>query len=58
MRLGSRRKRFREGAGQCWPTPANPAFRKQRQVDLCELEASLVYKASSRPARLHRETMS
>ena len=28
-----------------------PALRRQRQVDLCEFEASLVYKASSRTAR-------
>jgi hypothetical protein len=31
----------------------NPAFRRQRQrqVDLCELEVSLVYRVSSRRAR-------
>ena len=28
-----------------------PAFRRQRQVDLCEFEASLVYRASSRTAK-------
>ena len=28
-----------------------PALRRQRQVDLCELEASLVYRVSSRTAR-------
>ena len=28
-----------------------PEFRRQRQVNLCELEASLVYRASSRTAR-------
>ena len=28
-----------------------PTLRKQKQVDLCELEASLVYRVSSRTAR-------
>ena len=28
--------------------PLIPALRRQRQVDLCEFEASLVYRASSR----------
>ena len=28
-----------------------PTLRRQRQVDLCEFEVSLVYKASSRTAR-------
>ena len=28
-----------------------PALRKQRQADICEFEASLVYTVSSRPAR-------
>jgi len=28
-----------------------PALRRQREADLCEFEASLVYKASSRIAR-------
>ena len=28
-----------------------PALRRQRQADLHELEASLVYRVSSRPAR-------
>ena len=32
-------------------TPLIPAPRKQRQADLCELEAILVYRASSRTAR-------
>ena len=31
--------------------PLIPALRKQRQADLCEFEASLVYIASSRTAR-------
>ena len=31
--------------------PLIPEFRRQRQVDLCEFEASLVYKASSRTAK-------
>lgn len=35
-----------------------PAVRRQRQVDLCKFEASLVYRVSSRPPGLHRETLS
>ena len=31
-----------------WCTPLIPALRRQRQVDLCEFEASLVYRARSR----------
>ena len=30
--------------------PLIPALRRQRQVDLCEFEASLIYKESSRTA--------
>ena len=33
-------------------------LRKQRQMDLCEFEASLVYKSSSTQPTLHRETLS
>ena len=32
----------------------NPALRRQRQVDLHEFEASLVYRASSMMARAQR----
>ena len=35
-----------------WCTPLIPVFRRQRQVDLYELEASLVYRVSSRTARV------
>jgi hypothetical protein len=35
---------------QSWP-PLVPALRRQRQVGLCEFEASLVYRASSMMAR-------
>jgi hypothetical protein len=36
-----------------------PALGKHKQVDLCEFEASLVYKASSRTAMAtHRNTVS
>lgn len=35
-----------------------PVFGKQRQVDLCKLEASLVYILSFRIAELHSKTMS
>ena len=31
--------------------PLVPAFRRQRQVDLCEFKTSLVYIESSRTAR-------
>jgi hypothetical protein len=33
-----------------WCTPLVPALRRQRQADLCEFKANLVYIASSRPA--------
>ena len=33
-------------AGQWWPTPLIPAFRRQRQGNLCEFQASLVYRVS------------
>jgi hypothetical protein len=29
----------------------NPELKRQRQVDLCEFEASLIYIVGSRPAR-------
>ena len=35
--------------------PLIPALRKQRQVDLCRFEASLVYRVSSRKARMVSE---
>jgi hypothetical protein len=34
--------------------PLIPALGRQRQEDLFEFEASLVFRASSRTARLHR----
>ena len=37
--------------GQWWLTPLVPALGWQRQVDLCEFEASLVCRANSRTAR-------
>ena len=37
----------------------NPSIWELRQADLCEFEASLVYKGSpEHPELLHRETMS
>ena len=32
-------------AGRWWHTPLIPALGRRRQVDLCEFEASLVYKS-------------
>ena len=37
-----------------WCTTSTAALRKQRQADLCEFKASLVYKSSSRRARATR----
>jgi hypothetical protein len=34
------------------------AHRRQKQVDLCEFKASLVYKMSLGQSKLHRETVS
>lgn len=39
-------------------TPLMPALWRLRQVNLYEFNGSLVYTVSSRPARLHRETLS
>jgi hypothetical protein len=38
-------------AGWWWLMPLILAFGRQRQTDLCEFDASLVYRASSRIAR-------
>lgn len=45
-------------AARWWRTPLNPALRTQRQGDVCEFKASLVYIVSSRPSRLHTKTLS
>ena len=34
-----------------WPTPLIPVLRGHRQENLCEFEANLVYRASSRTVR-------
>jgi hypothetical protein len=36
----------------------NPALGRQRQADLCEFEASLIYRVSSRTPRTNRENLS
>ena len=42
-----------------WRTPLIPALWRQRQVDLCEFEASLIYRVSSRTAKVtQRNTFS
>jgi hypothetical protein len=38
-------------AGQWWSKPLIPAPGRQRQVDLCEFKASLVYRVSPRTGR-------
>lgn len=38
-------------ARQWWCMPLIPVFRKKRLVDICEFEASLVYKGRSSIAR-------
>jgi hypothetical protein len=35
-----------------WSTPLDPALRRQRQADLYEFKASLLYRVSSRTARV------
>jgi len=46
-------------AGHWWYMTLIPALRRQRQVELCEFEASLVYRVSSRTARAaHRHPVS
>ena len=36
----------------CWHTLLSPALGRQRQMDLCEFKANLVYRESSRTARV------
>ena len=40
-----------------WHTPLIPALRRQRQVVLCELEASLVYRVNLGQPGIHREIL-
>ena len=41
----------REDNQECWYPPLIPALGKQRQTDLCEFEASLVYRVSPMMAK-------
>ena len=55
--LGYIRKQVELGGGGC--TPLIPAPRRQRQVDLCEFKASLVYKSLfQNRLQSYRETLS
>jgi hypothetical protein len=45
-------------AGVWWFRPLIPVLRRQRQAELYELEASLVYKVSLGQSGLYRETLS
>ena len=49
--LNQRTKRKKKNKAGWWRTPLIPALGRQRQEDLCEFEASLVYRVSSRTAR-------
>jgi hypothetical protein len=53
-----KRKREKISGWALWPTPLIPAPRRQRQVNLCEFEASLVYRASSSTTRPIHKTLS
>lgn len=49
----------RQEASQAWEcTLLIPALKKQKQAVLCEFQASLGYRKSSKPAREHSETLS
>jgi hypothetical protein len=45
---------FFKESGRRWHTPLVPALGRQRQVDLCEFEVSLVYRVSSRIVKAKR----
>ena len=51
MRLCQTKQKTNTSGAWWWHTPLVPALRRQRQENLCEFEASLAYKASSRTAR-------
>ena len=48
MKLGPKLPMSTENLWVWWPTPLTPALRRQSQADLCESEASLVYRVSHR----------
>jgi hypothetical protein len=37
-----------------WPTHLIPALMRQRQADLCEFKASLIYRLNSRTAKAEK----
>ena len=57
--LEKQKQRSKKCTGQWWCTPLIPALRRQRQADLCEFEASLVYKSQFQDRlQSYRETLS
>ena len=52
------KKEKEKKSGQWWHTPLIPALRKQRQVDLCEFGARVVYNSEFQGRfQTYRETL-
>jgi hypothetical protein len=51
LNLVSNNQKIEGRAGQWWFKPLIPKLKRQRQVDLCEFEASLISIMSSKSAR-------